>query len=188
LNTPSGKIELFSSKIASFNYEDCPGHPLWLEPLEWLGSAMARKYPVHLLSNKPNHRLHSQLDPSPLSRKAKIAGREAMRMNSDDARMRGLKEGDTVRVFNDRGAFISAITLSDALHPGVAQIPTGAWYDPEQPGQPSLEKHGNPNVVTLDTGTSCLAQSTSAQTVLVQVEPRPAPPEVTAFDNLNTRR
>jgi biotin/methionine sulfoxide reductase len=61
-----------------------------------------------------------------------------------------------VRVFNDRGAFISAIKVSDALRRGVAQIATGAWYDPLTPGKPSLEKHGNPNVVTLDKGTSKL--------------------------------
>ena len=36
LQTPSGKIEIFSSTIAGFGYADCPGHPTWLEPLEWL--------------------------------------------------------------------------------------------------------------------------------------------------------
>jgi biotin/methionine sulfoxide reductase len=118
-----------------------------------------------------------------LSRKAKILQREPMRMNPQDAAARGLKEGDTVRVFNDRGAFISAITVSDGLRPGVAQIATGAWYDPLSPGEASLEKHGNPNVVTLDKGTSKLGQSSVAQTVLVEIEACSSPPTVTAFAN-----
>jgi hypothetical protein len=59
----------------------------------------------------------------------------------------------------------------------------GAWYDPLQPGLPgTLEKHGNPNVVTADKGTSRLAQSSVAQTVLVEVERCLDPPPVTAFD------
>ena len=37
LRTPSGKIEIFSAAIDGFGYPDCPGHPAWLEPSEWLG-------------------------------------------------------------------------------------------------------------------------------------------------------
>ena len=36
ISTPSGKIEIFSETVDSFNYEDCPGHPAWLEQEEWL--------------------------------------------------------------------------------------------------------------------------------------------------------
>ncbi len=39
LGTPTGKIEIFSATIDSYGYPDCPGHPVWLEPDEWLGSA-----------------------------------------------------------------------------------------------------------------------------------------------------
>lgn len=58
---------------------------------------------------------------------------------------------------------------------------TGAWYDLVEWGVPgSLDKHGNPNVLTLDRGTSRLAQGTSAQTALVEVERFAAdPPPVT---------
>lgn len=34
LGTPSGLIEIFSRKIAQFNYDDCPGHPTWMEKAE----------------------------------------------------------------------------------------------------------------------------------------------------------
>ena len=53
LGTPSGRIEIFSSVIASFGYDDCPGHPTWLEPSEWLGSKLAIRHPLHLISNQP---------------------------------------------------------------------------------------------------------------------------------------
>jgi biotin/methionine sulfoxide reductase len=184
LATPSGKIELTSETIRTFGYDDCPAHPVWLEPAEWLGSPLAERYPLHLLTNQPRHRLHSQLDNAKLSRNAKVAGREAILLNAEDARRRGLRAGDVVRVFNDRGAFLAGVTIaeSDTLLPGVAQIPTGAWYDPEVPGAiGTLEKHGNPNVVTLDKGTSRLTQCSAAQTCLVEVELCSDPPPVTAF-------
>jgi biotin/methionine sulfoxide reductase len=183
LQTPSGKIEIYSEKIAGFGYHDCPAHPAWIEPAEWLGSSRSASFPLHLLSNQPATRLHSQLDPTELSRASKIAGREPLKMNRRDAAARGLETGDTVRVFNERGAFISAVKVVDSLREGVAQIATGAWYDPEHPGEPGgLEKHGNPNMVTDDKGTSQLGQSSAAQTVLVEIEPYRLPPQVTAFD------
>jgi biotin/methionine sulfoxide reductase len=183
LKTASGRIEIASAAIAGFGYDDCPAHPTWLEPAEWLGGASAARYPIHLLSNQPTARLHSQMDMSAVSRAAKLNGREPITLSRADAEARGLAEGDIVRVFNDRGAFLAALRISDRLRPNVAQIATGAWYDPQEPGQVgSLEKHGNPNVVTLDKGTSRLAQSPIAQTALVEIEKCENPPGVSAFE------
>lgn len=185
LNTPSGRIELVSETIKAFGYDDCPPHPAWLEPAEWLGSPRTERYPLHLLTNQPRHRLHSQLDNSTLSRQAKVSGREAILINAEDATRRGLRAGDVVRVFNDRGAFLAGVTIADpdTLLPGVVQVPTGAWYDPAEPGVAgSLDKHGNPNVVTSDRGTSRLTQCSAAQTCLVEVVRCDDPPPVTAFD------
>ena len=183
LKTPSGKIELFSDTIDSFGYDDCPGHPVWLEPTEWLGSEKSKAYPLHLVSNQPPARLHSQLDFGPVSRGSKIAGREPVWINSKDAASRGISAGEVVRVYNDRGACLAGALVTDSIRSGVVQISTGAWYDPVDPGEiGSLEKHGNANVLTLDKGTSRLAQSRSAQTALVEVERFDAvPPEITAF-------
>lgn len=183
LATPSGKIELYSQKIAGFAYGDCPPHPAWLEPREWLGAPLTARYPLHLLSNQPRTRLHSQHDAASTSRADKVAGRERLAMSEADAAARGLADGDVVRVFNERGAFLAGLSVVDHLRPGVVQIATGAWYDPAEPGVPgALEKHGNPNVVTLDSGTSRLTWSPAAQTVLVQVERCAEPPPVTAFE------
>jgi biotin/methionine sulfoxide reductase len=183
LGTPSGRIELFSETIAAFGYADCLPHPAWLEPAEWLGGPVAERYPLHLLSNQPKNKLHSQLDHSSLSRSGKVAGREPIHMAPADAAARGLADGDVVRVFNDRGAFLAGVRVADHLLAGVVQVSTGSWYDPLEPGVPgSLEKHGNPNMVTLDAGTSRLTQCSMAQTCLVEIEKYEDPPAVTAFD------
>lgn len=84
-------------------------------------------------------------------------------------------------MFNDRGACLAGVVISDALRPGVVRLSTGAWYDPDRPGEPdALCKHGNPNVLTRDAGSSALGQGPSAQSVLVEVERCPDPPPVTA--------
>ena len=94
LVTPSGRIELFSETIASFGYDDCPGHPAWLEPAEWLGSGKSERYPLHLLTTQPQTRLHAQMDMSRVSQGSKVAGREPMRINPSDAAKRGIRDGD----------------------------------------------------------------------------------------------
>ena len=171
LATPSGRIELFSETVAGFGYDDCPGHPVWLEPAEWLGGPLAATYPLHLISNQPRSRLHSQLDTGSVSRSTKIRGREPILMNPEDAGARRIGEGDIVRVFNARGACLAGAVLSPGILRGVVQMSTGAWYDPLEPGRiGTLDRHGNPNVLTRDAGTSRLAQGPSAQTTLVEVE------------------
>ena len=76
----------------SFNYSDCPGHPKWLEPKEWLGSNATKTYPLHLISGQPENRLHSQLDNGKHSKKSKIHGREPLLINPNDAKIRNLKK------------------------------------------------------------------------------------------------
>jgi biotin/methionine sulfoxide reductase len=168
LPTPSGRIEIFSERIDSFGYADCPGHPVWLEPREWLG-CRDRQYPLHLISNQPRTRLHSQLDVGATSQQSKIHGREPVRMHPADAAARGLRTGDVVRIRNGRGSCLAGLVVSDALRPGVVQLSTGAWYDPD-PADPSFCRHGNPNVLTPDLPSSNLSQGTTAQHTLVEVE------------------
>ncbi len=182
LGTPSGRIELYSETIAGFAYDDCPPHPAWLEPAEWLGSPLATQYPLHLVTNQPRTRLHSQLDMGRVSQASKIAGREPVWMHPTDAAARGLSEGDVVRLHNARGACLAGLHVTDLIRPGVVQIATGAWYDPAEPSNPdSLCKHGNPNALTLDIGSSALAQAPISQTTLVEVSRCDNPPPVTAM-------
>mgnify|MGYP001181327618 CR=1 FL=1 len=170
LRTPSGRIEIYSETIAKFDYDDCPPHATWLEPIEWLGSTDVAGQ-LHLISNQPSTKLHSQLDHGSHSRSSKINGREPIMLNPYDAKARGIESGNLVRVFNDRGACLCSAILDDDIRPGVAQLSTGAWFDPEViKGANGLCKHGNPNVLTMDKGTSRLAQGPIAHSCLVEIE------------------
>lgn len=166
LDTPSGRIELFSDTIEGFGYADCPPHPTWLEPYEWLGNAAEDE--LHMISNQPKTRLHSQWDHGETSLNGKVGGREQIGMSPADATERNLVSGDVVRVFNERGETLASLLVRDDLMEGVVQLPTGAWWDPEEPG--ARCRAGNPNVLTKDVGTSSLAQGPTAQTCLVRVE------------------
>jgi biotin/methionine sulfoxide reductase len=181
LKTPSGRIEIVSDAVAGFDYADCPPHPAWLPPAEWLGSASAQRWPMHLVTHQPASRLHSQMDPGPVSRGQKVKGREPVRINPQDATGRGIGDGDVVRLFNARGACLAGAIIDADVMPGVVVMATGAWFDPaDAAGAP--ERHGNPNVLTLDIGTSPLAQGTSALTALVEIERwDAAAPAVRAF-------
>jgi anaerobic selenocysteine-containing dehydrogenase len=71
-----------------------------------------------------------------------------------------------------------SIVVDPAMRPAVVQMSTGTWYDPDETG---LCKHGNPNVLTRDKGTSKLGQGPSAHSCLIEVELFTGPaPSVTA--------
>lgn len=181
LATPSGKIELYSETIAGFNYQDCPPHPHWLPPAEWLGAPAARQWPLHLLSFQPPDKLHSQMDAGKTSMANKPGGRAQLFMNTGDAEKRSIRHHDAVRIFNGRGHCLATVVITPDVMPGVVAMPTGAWFDPQDDG---LERHGNPNVLTLDVGTSRLSQGPSSQTTLVEVElwPGADEPAVQVFE------
>ncbi len=129
LPTPSGKLEIFSETIAGFGEADCPGHPAWLERVQ----VPAPSAPLILVANQPATRLHSQLDFGGHSAASKHRGREVARMNPADAAARGITDGDIIRLFNERGACLAGVRVTDDIRQGVIQLATGAWYDPADP-------------------------------------------------------
>lgn len=164
LQTPSGKIEIYSETIAGFNYQDCPGHPTWLPPTEWLGSEHATQYPLHMVSPQPADKLHSQLECAI----ADIPGERPtpITLHPNDAAARSIRTGDLIEVFNDRGCCRARALISTDIMPGVVSLPTGAWFTPDDEG---IESQGNPNTLTRDTGTSQLGQGSSAHSCLIDV-------------------
>ncbi|MEM7750279.1 MAG: molybdopterin-dependent oxidoreductase, partial [Pseudomonadota bacterium] len=166
LGTPSGKIEIFSETIDSFGYSDCLGHPSWLAPDDWLGSADSQRFPLHLVSPQPGDKLHSQLEAALADMDG--ARPSMMAITPTDAKQRGIEDGNLVRVFNDRGACIARAQVTSDIRPLVIAIPTGAWFDPNSDGD---DMQGNPNILTRDIGTSRLGQGSSAHSTLVEVEP-----------------
>ncbi|WP_374442029.1 molybdopterin-dependent oxidoreductase [Stella sp.] len=168
LASDSGRIVLHSPRIAAMAHADCPPHPAWVEPAEWLGGAGDGR--LHLVSRQPVDKLHSQLDYSARSQAGKQDGREIASLNPGDAARLGIADGDTIRLFNDRGQCLAGARLSAGVAAGVVILPTGAWYTPADAGDGALDLAGNPNILTLDKGTSALAQGCSAHTCLVSVE------------------
>ena len=166
LNTPSGKIEIFSETISDFKLSDCLGHPSWFEPYEWLGKV--NKYPLHLISNQPSHRMHGQLDNASSSQQNKIKGREPIIISKSDADKRKIKNGDIVMVFNNRGKVLAGVHISDKVMKGVVVLSVGAWFDPDY--NLNTDRHGNPNTLTKDVGTSSLSQAPTSHTTLVEVK------------------
>ena len=173
LATESGRIVLGSRTLAALGYDDCPAHPAWLEPEEWLGASAAGEGALHLISQQPPTRLHSQLDFSAVSAGNKRDGRERARLNAADAAARGIGQGDTVRLWNARGQCLASADVVEEVRPGVIVLPTGAWYRPQRGANDEdmpLELAGNPNVLTRDIGSSRFSQGCSAQSCLVFVE------------------
>jgi biotin/methionine sulfoxide reductase len=168
LATESGRIVLYSRELEGLQLADCPPHPAWLEPAEWLGRAAPDQ--LHLMSRQPQGKLHSQLDDAPAAQASKRDGREQVWLHPADARRFGIKDGAVVRLFNARGQCLASACVVDTVRPGVAVLPTGAWYDPADEGENPIERSGNPNVLTLDKGTSHFGQGCSAHTCLVSIE------------------
>ena len=172
LGTPSGKIEIYSKTIEGFGYDDCPPHATWMEPFDWLGAKAAKKFPLHVVTAHPKYRLHSQLAGSNLREKFyAVKGREPMLINPKDAAARGIKDGDIVRVHNDRGQLLAGAVITDDVIEGVVRICEGGWYDPVEGGKPgSLDAYGDVNVLSRDKGTSKLAQGNCGHTIIAQAE------------------
>ena len=157
LGTPSGKIEIYSEKIAKFNYPEIPGYPIFNKPF------LDRKFPLRLLSPQPHDKLHSQLQVAA----EEISKHAILVMNPQDAKERGISEGDLIKIWNSRGSCLATLRPQETIIPGVISLATGAWFSPTEDG---LDISGNPNVLTADTGTSDLGQGSAAHNIEVEVE------------------
>lgn len=184
LGTPSGFIEIFSRKIDRYGYEHCQGHPMWFEKSERShGGPHSDKFPLWLQSCHPDQRLHSQMCESDEYRATyTVQDREPVYISPEDAKARGIKDGDLVRVFNDRGQLLAGAKVSDNYPTGVIRIHEGAWYGPLNEKIGAIDTYGDPNTVTQDIGSSELAQATCANTVIVDIEKfKGEVPPVTSF-------
>ncbi|EGR2324066.1 trimethylamine-N-oxide reductase TorA [Vibrio alginolyticus] len=172
LGTPSGFIEITSRKIGRYGYEHCQEHPMWFEKSERShGGPGSDKYPFWLQSCHPDKRLHSQMCESEEFRATyAVQGREPVYINPADAKAKGIKDGDLVRVFNGRGQLLAGAVLTDSYPRGVIRIEEGAWYGPLNEKEGAICTYGDPNTLTQDIGSSELAQATSANTCIVDFE------------------
>jgi len=160
--TPSGKIEIYSDIAAKMNHPLIPAIPKYIEPWESLNDPLAAKYPLQLITPHFKRRAHSQFDNLPWLRELQI---QAISINSIDAESRGIKQGDMVRVFNDRGEVRIPAKVTERIMPGVVALPQGAWYTPDEHG---IDHGGCANVLTKNVTSP--GGAFTPNTALVQIE------------------
>jgi len=143
-STPSGKIEIFSQRIADLNDPENPPIPKYMERWEGRYDPLNKRYPIQLISPHPKNRVHSELY---LVEWLKEVEPHVAWVNPVDAEARGIKDGDEILVFNDRGKLTIRAWLTERIIPGVICIFEGTWYDPDENG---VDRGGCVNTLTKD--------------------------------------
>jgi len=164
LNTPSGKIEIFSTELYDKGQpHEIPAVPKYVQEWESPFGPEAEQYPLQAMGTHPMHRVHSTHDNNDWLEEAFP---QRVFINPLDARYRGIQDGDSVKVYNDRGALIIPCRLTQRIMPGVVDIPQGAWWTPDEYG---ICRAGCTNVLTSERLTA-LAFGNAQHTIMVQVE------------------
>ncbi|MEB4589523.1 molybdopterin-dependent oxidoreductase [Candidatus Thiothrix sp. Deng01] len=150
--TPSGRIEIFSTTLAKYDDwtktaygHEIPAIPKWITPWEYLGDKeKTATHPFHLISPHPRWRTHSIFNNIGWLRETY---EQEVTINASDAKKLGIKTGDTVEVFNERGKVVVPAYVTERCMPGVLVLHEGAWLDLDENG---IDRSGNPDVLTLD--------------------------------------
>jgi molybdopterin guanine dinucleotide-containing S/N-oxide reductase-like protein len=149
LTTPTGKLEFFATGLAEHFPEDDerPPVPHWVPSgvthQETLGTERAKTYPLLVMSNHPRWGIHSQHDDITWLREidtCKVRGKDGYQyhplwINPVDAEKRGIKHGDVVSLYNERGLILFGAYVTQRVMPGVVSIDHGAKLDPIVPGE-----------------------------------------------------
>ena len=126
--TPSGKAELFNERLIAQGLDPVAS---FVPPSESRHAQKARTFPLELLSRKADNYLNSSFANVPSLQKMEQP--ELLEINASDASPRGIREGDWVRVFNDRGEVRLRAHVNGSVQPGVvATRLTWARFSPSQ--------------------------------------------------------
>jgi anaerobic selenocysteine-containing dehydrogenase len=182
LKTPSGKIEFFAQNLAKYfpGDKERPPVPHWIEKSdshdERISGERAKKYPLLIISNHGRWRVHSQHDDITWLREiptCKVKGPddymyEPVWINPQDAAKRGIKNGDIIKVFNERGAVLGGAYVTERIRQGATYCDHGARIDPIVPGE--LDRGGAINTITPHKLVSKNATGMATGGFLVEVE------------------
>lgn len=160
--TPSGKIEIYSQRVADLDNPLCPPIPKYMYTPEDRSDPLGKKYPLQLLSPHPKNRVHSEMYLVPWLRELEP---DRAWINPVDAESRRIKDGDEIYVFNDRGKVAIAAWVTERIIPGTVCIYEGAWYTPDENG---IDRGGCVNTLTKDAYSG--GGAAVMNTCLVQVE------------------
>jgi anaerobic dimethyl sulfoxide reductase subunit A len=167
--TPSGKIEIFSTTLAQVTDwkrtqwgDPIPAIPKWIEPFESLNHPKVKDFPFHMVTPHPRWRTHSIFHNIPWLRETY---QQELTMNASDARRLGLKTGDIVETWNERGRVVAPLYVTERCMPGVVALHEGAWMDLDKQG---VDRSGNPDFLTLDEPSP--AGAFAYNTILVNVK------------------
>jgi anaerobic selenocysteine-containing dehydrogenase len=182
LKTPSGKVEFCSQNLTKYfpDDEERPPVPHWIEKGvshdDRISSERAKQYPLIIMSNHGRWRVHAQCDDITWTREirtCKVKGPdgynyEPLWINPKDAAVRGIEDGDIVKVYNERGAVLGGANVTERMSPGVVYMDHGARYDPIVPGE--LDRGGAINTITPHNLTSKNSTGMVVSSFLVEVE------------------
>ena len=173
LNTPSGKIEIYSERLAEKartwklpEGDVISALPKFCRTWGMPGDKAAEKYPLQCFGLHGHGRTHSTFHNLPWLREVHP---DVVTMNRLDAEARGIQEGDLVHVFNDRGCVEIPAHVTERIIPGVCSIPQGAWYKPVMKNGRRIDVGGNINTLT-SLRPSPLAKGNPQHTNLVDIK------------------
>jgi anaerobic dimethyl sulfoxide reductase subunit A len=164
LATPSGKIEIFSQALFAMRRPgEIPAVPKYIQEWESPFGPEAARFPLQVIAHHTLHRVHSTHDNNDWLEEAFP---QRAFLNPLDAAARGIADGDEVRVWNERGATVVKCRVTARIMPGVVDLPSGAWWNPDETG---TDRAGSINVLTSERWTP-LAFGTAQHTAMAQVE------------------
>ena len=169
MNTPSGKIEIYSERLATVaktwglpEGDVISPLPIHVSTFEGSDDPLREKYPLQLIGFHYKARCHSTYGNVDV---LKAAALQEMWINPIDAAERGISNGDMIRIFNDRGESQINAKVTPRMIPGVVALGEGAWYTPDAKG---IDRAGSINVLTT-LRPSPLAKGNPQHTNLVEV-------------------
>ena len=170
LATPSGKIEIYSERLANIAAEwDLPEddviHPLpvYASTHDGWDDPKRSQYPLQLTGFHYKSRTHSTYGNV---KQIMEAAPQQIWLNPMDAQQRGIKHDDPVRIFNERGEIHLTAKVTPRMMPGVTALGEGAWYAPDKNG---VDHGGSMNVLTT-LRPSPLAKGNPQHTNLIDVQ------------------